>query len=122
MGASTFDRNSRFEESRYERLKLIMTVVLTCVTAVGMGAFSRFTSQLNERALEFRLDSGPQSTLVFDRHDELISPSRQNDVQIVNSRCWEHPSYRPSWRPRTSAFINTLALIRYGSRVRLLPM
>jgi penicillin-binding protein 1A len=85
MGASTFDRNSRFEESRYERLKLIMTVVLTCVTAVGMGAFSRFTSQLNERALEFRLDSGPQSTLVFDRHNELIfafSAERRSDREL----------------------------------------
>lgn len=66
--------SSTFGDSRlsYERTKLIVTIFLACVTAVGLNAFGRFTDQLNELAQEFRLDTGPQSTLVFDRHKNLV--------------------------------------------------
>jgi hypothetical protein len=66
-------------------MQLAVSVILTCVLAAGMTAFGRFIDQLNTVALGFRLDSGPQSSLVFDRHDELIfafSTERRTDRAV----------------------------------------
>jgi len=57
---------------RLDVLRLVAAAVFVCAGVVGLRAIEALTSEADERAREFQMETGPQATLVYDRHKELV--------------------------------------------------
>jgi penicillin-binding protein 1A len=57
---------------RLEVRRLLAAAVFVCAGVVGLRAIEALTNEADETAREFRMETGPQATLVYDRHKELV--------------------------------------------------